>query len=83
VAVSVGVDVFGGSVTVAVASGDFVGSVLAVLIPPIFIVGEGTPGGYGCPEPCAGCGKGDDISTEGCGYACSVAVGRRGIVEKG
>jgi hypothetical protein len=56
VAVSVGVDVFGVSVTVAVASGDFVGSVLAVIIPPIFIVAEGTLGGYGCPEPCDGCG---------------------------
>jgi hypothetical protein len=56
VAVSVGVDVFGVSVAVAVASGDFVGSVLAVIIPPIFIVAEGTLGGYGCPEPCDGCG---------------------------
>jgi fructose-1,6-bisphosphatase/inositol monophosphatase family enzyme len=56
VAVSVGVDVFGVSVAVAVASGNFVGSVVAVITPPRFMVGEGTPAGYGCPEPCDGCG---------------------------
>jgi hypothetical protein len=84
-AVSVGVDVLGVSVSVAVAvaSGNFVGSVVAVISPPRFMVGEGTPAGFGCPEPWDGSGEGWDISAEGSGYACSVSVGSIGIVGKG